>query len=491
MLPRSPGSGSGQHRRRPVLLIALASFVFHLWLAAKLSGVQATLAIALGTTDDDSSLRSGGGAGGDDARDLEGAEWRRLAGVSALLGIGRLWSWCSAGISLVGLYGLFTDRLSFVRLYTLNAFVSLALDFLLLALILLLLTIGNPSSSSSHGLATTLCQALSSSPAASSSLSLSFGLPDLLGLSLEACEDRFEGVVASALGSLAVVEGLRTWGAVKTLAYHYGRSSGSRRRTDGSGDRYFYDSPVELEASPSSAAGASLGRSASGKKKRRDSYSASSGSRRERSVSGSKARSPRAATADDTTRIFLLPRPEDRASKGRSEVAADEDVPLLALTASSPVKTSFPPTAQAQPVASGSGSGAEGNKVLVYAPVMVSPEEARSLGARELVLHGPGRSYPPPHRSSSSGSWQPQPAHHRAPRSRSATITPATSSSGGSTATLVIDTAAAAALPGPGPGSLRGAVPSRQGSDDPATPVAVRFNSSTLVDEPDARAKLA
>ncbi|BGP36425.1 hypothetical protein JCM10450v2_000323 [Rhodotorula kratochvilovae] len=476
MLPRSPPLAPA--RRLHVLLIALAALLFHVWLAGKLAGVQASLAATLGG-DDDGSL-GGGGRGGDDARDLEGVEWRRLEGVRALLGIGRLWSWSSAGVAAVGAYGLLKDRLPLLRLFMLNSFLSLSLDLLLLALILVLLTVSSTSSSSTHGLATTLCQALSSAPAASSSLSLSFGLPDLLGLSLEACEDRFEGVVVSALGTLAVVEGLRAWGAIKILGFYTARASprgGRSRRNGGAGEQdslhsdRFYDSPAEVELD----APGGLGRSSSGKKKRRDSHSG----RRERSSSASSAHGGGGRRRDET-RIFLLPRPEDR---GLRPGEGEGDVPLLALTASSPIRTSFPPSVQGLQPPGVVTTEREGKRVLVYAPVMVSPEEARSLGATELVLHGPGRTYPPPpHRSPGSSTAS---SAHRTPRSRSSTITPASSTASTSSGTLVLDTAALARPPAP---------LLRQDSDDVPTPVAPRqpqMGAQVVREEVNGRAKRA
>ncbi|GAA5837154.1 hypothetical protein JCM9279_005601 [Rhodotorula babjevae] len=470
MLPRNPPIAPA--RRSHVLLIALAALVFHVWLARKLGAVQTGLASTLG---DDETPTSGSSR--DDGRDLEGAEWRRLEGVRALLGIGKLWSWCSAGIAGVGIYGLLRDRLPLLRLFVLNGFLAISLDLLLLALILLLLTVSSPSSS--RGLATTLC----------GTLSLSFSLPDLLG-SLEACEDRFEGVVVTALGALALVQGLRVWGAVKVLGFYTLRASprGARSRSGGGrgghGDEQeFYDSPVELDGSPGRSG---LSRSGSGKKKRRDSH----GARRERSSSMSSVTAGAGASSSsgrrrDETRIFLLPRPEDR---GKRHLGGEEDaLPLIALTASSPIRTSFPPSSSTSSYPSPHAlqhpppsPGRDDRRVLVYAPVMVSASEARSLGATELVLHGPGRTHPAP---PSPGRNPPAAAASlagpaRSPRSRSATITPGSSSSSASTptptasssATLVLDT-------GPGAGSsaagLQGSArPSRQDSDDLLTPLA-------------------
>ncbi|GAA6002652.1 hypothetical protein JCM10207_007611 [Rhodosporidiobolus poonsookiae] len=437
-------------KRRTALLIALSSVVFHLWLAGKLTAVREGLSSSLGNDD------LGGGGAGDDARDWEGAETRRLGGVHALLGIARWWSLCSTGIAGVGLYGLAKDRLPFIRIFVLNSFLTLALDVLLLALILLLLTVSAPSTSSASALATTLCQAISTSPSASSALSLDFGLPDLLGLSLEACEDRFDGILVSALATLSVVEGARTWAALKLLAYYGAAASRRSGRSSRPGDlshagrsERYYDEPVELDHSalpPSPSHSPGQGQ---GQKKHRTSL------RRERSRTRSWSGHGHPSAPPDT-RILLLPRPEDRAGAE----ARQADVPLLALTASSPVSTSFPPGVQQQPTTPrGSGRGEKG-KVLVYAPVYMSPEEARTCGATELFLHEHRRS----HRSSgpSSSSSSTAGGNGSSARSRSGTIIapPSTPRSA-----LTVDTAAA---------STPKVAARRQDSDDLPTPVALR-----------------
>lgn len=251
----------------------------------------------------------------------------------------------------------------------LNSFLSLALDTFLIVLVIVLLTISSPSSAS---LTTTLCQALSSAPSASSSFSLSFGLPDLLGLSLEACEERFEGVVGSAIATLAVVEGLRGWGAVKVLQFYAalaqkenggrharrGSEEGARRARAREGeDGVYYDSPVELESGPA------LHRSPSGRKRRSES-DASDRRRRERSSSGTSVGGGGHKRHEKETRIFLLPRPEERPG-GRSARQDDaQGVPLLSLTTSSPIRSNFPLQTHGL-----SHVSSKSKRVLVYAPV--------------------------------------------------------------------------------------------------------------------------
>ncbi|KAG0661163.1 hypothetical protein C6P46_004117 [Rhodotorula mucilaginosa] len=493
MLSPTTRSNYARRHRLHALGLALASIVWHLWLSAYLSSVATGLA-----GDSASSASDDGFAGrdGDDARDWEGAERRRIEGVRALLGIARFWSWCSVGVAIGGLFGILSDHLALIRLFMLNGFLSLSLDLVLLSTIFLILTVGNPSSADgSSGLATTVCQALSSSVSGATSLPVPFsiGLPDLLGLSLEACEEQFEGVLVSALGALAIVEGARAWVAVRILGYYAllvrSRMPSSARTARG-GDE-FYDSPVELEGttaprsglfrSPSSRSSSSASTmTPHTKKKRRESHGeaahASAGSasdrrskprERERSGSLRSGEHKKRSSGDESTRIFLLPRSEERGTATAAAAATaamsqrEQEVPLLTLTTSSPVSSTFPPMRHHQsgppnPPGGSRDVDAGLRRVLVYAPVFVSPEEARSLGAKEVVLGGHhhhhhqqhsrrrGDSHPPlsspsaasasprlPHASSSSSrhhaSGMPEPM--TPVRSRSSTITPGSASS--------------------------------------------------------------
>lgn len=289
----------------------------------------------------------------------------------------------------------------------LNGFLSLSLDLVLLSTIFLILTVGNPSSADgSSGLATTVCQALSSSVSGATSLPVPFsiGLPDLLGLSLEACEEQFEGVLVSALGALAIVEGARAWVAVRILGYYAllvrSRMPSSARTARG-GDE-FYDSPVELEGtaaprsglfrSPSSRSSSSASTmTPHTKKKRRGSHGeaahASAGSasdrlskprERERSGSLRAGDHKKRSSGDESTRIFLLPRSEERGPATAAAAAAmsqrEQEVPLLTLTTSSPVSSTFPPMRHHQsgppnPPGGSRDVDAGPRRVLVYAPV--------------------------------------------------------------------------------------------------------------------------
>lgn len=87
MLSPTTRSNYARRHRLHALGLALASVVWHLWLSAYLSSVATGLA-----GDSASSASDDGFAGrdGDDARDWEGAERRRIEGVRALLGIARV-----------------------------------------------------------------------------------------------------------------------------------------------------------------------------------------------------------------------------------------------------------------------------------------------------------------------------------------------------------------------------------------------------------------
>ncbi|GAA5862396.1 hypothetical protein JCM1840_004167 [Sporobolomyces johnsonii] len=430
----SPAAPVYPRKRLSILLLAFSIVVFHLWLAGKLAALQATLRAALGQGEDG---------------DLEGGDWRRLEGIRALVGIGRAWSLCSALIATAGLYAVFRDHLPLLRLFTLNSFLSLALDLLILILVLPLALSSASSASSSRSLATTLCQTLSTSNSPSDD-ELAW-LPDYLGLSLEACEERFDGVLLTGLVALAAVEGLRGWAAVRVLGYYtacakkrpgggasrrrgLGSSGGSRIEGEGEDGGRYYDSPVELEHASSSSGGGSGGK---GKHRERE-HSKRSGDDRE-------------------TRILLLPRSEDRSQDAKERKG--EAGPLISVTPSSPTGTSFPPTPSTS-LAKGQGSA---KTVMVYAPVMMTAEEARLAGASELVLHtAPStrrtRSY------SSSSHHTHASNSHSGRRSRSSTITPASASA--SSAAPV----APAAVSLDSPPSKIG----RQDSDDLPTPIAAR-----------------
>ena len=279
-------------------------------------------------------------------------------------------------------YSITQDHLPFLRLFTLNSFISLLLDLLLLSLISLTLF-----SSSSSSLPSSICSLLSSTD-----LSL-----DLFGYSLESCEERFGSFVLSAMGFTAAVAVCRAWGSVKTLEYYEALAKRQRRKL-----------PSLSIASPNRY------RDSAG-----EHYSATTPS------STSKRHQP-------SQRILLLP--AESATSGKR----DDSIPLLSLTAASPSRTSFPPIPHAS-TSSLPATEADETRYLVYAPVsflllppfgcadsnifppsplpllcssrpliatghqvFMTPDEARRVGAREI------------HISSSSSS-----SHGHRPRSRS------------------------------------------------------------------------
>ncbi|GAA5989571.1 hypothetical protein JCM5350_002112 [Sporobolomyces pararoseus] len=448
--PIALGGTHSSRKRLNVILISLGLLCFHLVLASRLSRFSQSLRNILEDDDDD---RFSNDRGGDESGSL--------GGVLTLLAIARFWSLCSAGIALIGTYAIHKSNLSLLRLFTLNTFLSIALDLFLLFLTLILLsftssTSTNSRSNSSSSIATTLCQTLSNQNNPNSnqrgwSNTFDWVLPDLLGLSLEQCEEKFEdGVILSQLiGLIAIVEGIRGVCGIKLLGYYTGLAKGllgtrgggyepiamqdnhhnsnsntTRRKNSGGGGgargglrvdttklgrvedeertgRYF-DSPQEEEEEETTIVSPST--SNKGKGKERD-----------------------PSKRDHVSRILVLP-----------PRSSDDQVPLLSLTPSTPSCTSFPPhppSASSSAISSSgqsrtrqdSAAGDEKRKILVYQPVMMTIEEARKQGASEVQLsskHSPRRTrshshqQPPPPTSSKSDR-----------RSRSSTITPSNATS--------------------------------------------------------------
>lgn len=255
-----------------------------------------------------------------------------------------------------------------MRLFALSSFVSLALEALL-SLMAIGLVFSSSSNSSSSSFIPSLCQSLSNAD---------LSLESFFGWSAEQCEERFGSFLFTALSLLAVVSILRAGATVKVLSYYTHLSKRSRRKP---------------------ALSIDIGRPGLA----RDRYS-------DRDDSASKR--PHHHSAH---RIFLLPDPVD--SKKDDGPVAGVDVPLLSLTASSPATASFPPQPagvsqlvpdeHAVPMASP-------QRFLVYAPVsrspsraswinvtdlllllasqvMMTPDEARRAGAREISLGGHSR----------------------------------------------------------------------------------------------------
>lgn len=280
-----------------------------------------------------------------------------------------------------------------MRLFTLNTFLSIFLDCFLLTLTFILLSFtssnsNNNNKSSSSSIVTTICQTLSNQNGGSNRVGNFFNLlPDLLGLSLEQCEEKFEqrddddsnggnnsfDIVSKLFGIVFLIEGLRIFSGYKLLNYYTllvkTARGGGRNTTTGNGS---YE-PIQMMMNDSSA-------SVGGERKKRRSSSSSGkgranlridttsfrtgeryfdspeddnndfdeealvespkgkgkGREREResssnSNSGNKRGSNTRGGGED--RILVLSRP--RSDSG--------EVPLLSLTPSTPNRTSFPP----------------------------------------------------------------------------------------------------------------------------------------------------
>lgn len=205
----------------------------------------------------------------------------------------------------------------FLRLFTLNSFISLGLELVLLTLISL------TAFSSSSTLSSSVCGAISNAD-----------LGSYFGYSLESCEERFGSLLLTALGFVAAITLLRAWGSLKTLEYYEAVAKRQRRKLP--------SLSINPHASPS---------------RYRDSDDPSA---HYSAITPSSKRS-----AGPSQRILLLPDPHSRAKEANN---GGNDVPMLSLTASSPARTSFPPPPHASTSATGREDG-EDPKYLVYAPV--------------------------------------------------------------------------------------------------------------------------
>ncbi|GAA5970543.1 hypothetical protein JCM3765_000801 [Sporobolomyces pararoseus] len=437
-----------RRKRLTILLISLSLLIFHLILSSRLSKFSQSLRNVLDDNDDDDRF----------SNDRGGDEGGSLGGVLTLIGIARFWSLCSAGIALIGIYAIHRSNLSLLRLFTLNTFLSIALDLFLLLLTLILLSFTSSSSTtnshSNSSIATTLCQTLSNqnNPDTNQrgwSNTFDWFLPDLLGLSLEQCEEKFDdGIILSQLvGLIAIVEGIRGVCGIKLLGYytglakgllgarggyepiamqdsHHGSNSNTRRKNPGGAGR----SGLRVDTTR-------LGRMEDEEREGRYLDSPQEEEEESTIVSPStsnkgKGREREPSKRDNGTRILILP------------PRSDDQIPSLSLTPSTPNRTSFPPHPPS-PLGSASTSASsstgqsrshqdsatvdEKRKILVYQPVMMTIEEARKHGAAEVQLsskHSPRRTrslshqQPPPSTSSKSDR-----------RSRSSTITPVNSTS--------------------------------------------------------------
>ncbi|GAA5899515.1 uncharacterized protein JCM6883_005247 [Sporobolomyces salmoneus] len=484
-------------KRLSILLISFALFIFHLVLSSKFSQFSNSLVNVLDDNDDDgdnnNSLRAGAGG--------ELGHLGSLYGVVTLLGIARLWSLCSAFIALIGIYSIYKSNLSLLRLFTLNTFLSIALDLFLLLLSLLLLSF---TSSSGHSISTTLCQTLSNQNNPHQSVSSwSWTLPDLLGLSLEQCEEKFQDgvVLTSLLVAITLVEGVRGVCGIKLLGYYTGLAKGATKgggRRGGGGEYEtvpMMDGSIPRRGSGSSSRRGSLrvditgiGSREGGNGRYHDSPEEDEGGgeislgktksrTREHSGSGS---SKRGNNREDQ-RILVLP----RAVETRAEEEGETELLDLKPTTNSG-RTSFPP----HPSTTTKGSE-ERKKILVYQPVMMTIEEARHFGASEVQLSSSSK--PSPCRTRSL-SHQNNPPPHQSPRSpsksrsdrrsRSSTITPSSlvkpspsSSSRGNPLTLNTSNRSVSAPhpvppppPSPSPSTASSSRTARQDSEELLTP---------------------
>lgn len=295
-------------RRTPIIIIAVTSFIFHLQLFRWLSVLGRTLASAIA----------------DDGLDGEGsARWQ---GVVTIINLAKLISLLSTGVAGLGIAGAVKDKPSFLRVFTLNSFLSLLLELVLLLFVTFLAL----SSHTSRPLATSVCEALANAD-----------LPfDVFGYDLQSCEERFGSMLGSAAVVVGVVAIIRAVASVHLLTYFRFLERTSRKSNKPNLSIDTRRHPYHADSSPPS--------------KRR-------------------------SAGDHAQRIFLLPSPRHETS--------EDNVPLLSLTAPSPLQTSFPPapsTSSAPPLPAISETPER--KYFVYAPVMMTAEEARKIGAKEVVL---------------------------------------------------------------------------------------------------------
>ncbi|KAK4050428.1 hypothetical protein OIV83_003498 [Microbotryomycetes sp. JL201] len=318
----SPSSSSKPASRGVVLGLAAASVLLHTIVATKLGIVQRSLSLA----------------------DESDGDWRHVQSLKFIVAIARLANWASAIVSVLGVLGLVKDHLPFVRLFTLNSILGLCADVILFAITACL-----AATSSTQGIASSVCQAISNAD-----LSL-----DYFGYDLQSCEDRFGTLVVTLLGFVAAICLLRAWACFKLLEFHESMANKHRRRppTLSIDTRYRYTDREPPMSGPSP-------------KRHRD-----------REASGH--------------RIFLLPSSSDR-KRDAATASAPNDVPMLSFTAPSPLNTSFPPQAPASTSAGTTSSSSSSTttvtsgepKYLVYAPVLMTAEEAKLSGAREIIVGG-------------------------------------------------------------------------------------------------------
>lgn len=144
-------------------------------------------------------------------------------------------------IGLLGLIGLYRDRLPLIRILAFHSLFSIVGDMSLLLIVLLILTTSSHTSSS---YSTSLCETIAND-------SLDWGV------SIENCEERWPSVFAVFLGLISIMIVLRSWGGITllTLAKKLGRRNGNNIRIDRNLERERYLDDQSLLSSTSSSSG--------------------------------------------------------------------------------------------------------------------------------------------------------------------------------------------------------------------------------------------
>ncbi|KAK4699173.1 hypothetical protein P7C70_g7089, partial [Phenoliferia sp. Uapishka_3] len=283
-----------------------------------------------------------------ESEDERGNDYKRMEAFKAAIILVRLSAVASACMAGAGLVGIVRERLAPLRMFTLSNFLSLLAEIVCLIFVACLAF----SSTSTSSFSSSLCEALTSN----SDLAGSF---DLFGWSVETCEERWQSLATGGLVFVGAISLVRAWAAFRVLTYYTILAKRLRRQT------------LTVNTRSNS-----------------DHYSDAGSSRDLASPGGSQR---------PTHRIFLLPTPVESARSQR-----DLDVPLVAITPSTPID-SFPPL----PAHKASVSLPEEQQYCVYAPVMMTADQARNLNAKE-VLYSNSRSRPRSHTSTSIPSPGPE-----------------------------------------------------------------------------------
>ncbi|KAM0748155.1 hypothetical protein T439DRAFT_328143 [Meredithblackwellia eburnea MCA 4105] len=270
--------------------------------------------------------------------DERGPDFRRLEALKASIMLGRLLAMVSAGFAASGLVGVLRDRLAPIKAFTLSAFISLGAECVCLILIC--------SLAFSAASSTSFCEALTSNSDWSSGFDL--------GWSVESCEERWQGLATALLSLIGFIAVLRAFAAFQVLSYYTSLSKRSRRQPLSINTQYSDTPSGGARDSPLSAGGTS-----------------SSGNKRGQ-------------------RIFLLPSPLNGSGIGMVGDVEGAMMPLVEVTPSSPL-ASFPPPPATSTSSSSSSSATVTSTphYVVYAPVIMTPDQARAVGAQEVFASRP------------------------------------------------------------------------------------------------------